>query len=280
MPIELYDSDMQIRQLVVLANVPKDLRLLLKKTRRVAEYLVIFRDLNVDIKNLDDSIKFLRTIGRKKLVTFCKLEQFELVYDNSFYKPETDVNSDREWVWGYGTIEEGLPCPTFQFNINYRGFLPKQFRLKFMMIHPTTNNCFFELRQQFPKACFSEKKTYFDEIVRMLPGSNIFEISLNFKDVFIGDDLRPISFGLTDFQILNSTGSCASSEARYTSEFLLRKVVHSIGFEKVLILRFGQSFSTQPKSFEGEPELFWEKTSTKRSVGRRGLVLAMSANET
>ena len=280
MTIELYDSDMQIKQLVVLANVPKDLTLLLKKTRRVAEYLVIFRNLKVDIKNLDDSIKFLRTIGRKKLVAFCKLEQFEIVYDNSFYKPETDVNSDREWVWGYGTIGDGLPCPTVRFNIEYRGFLPKQFRLKFMMIHPTANNCFFELRQQFPKACFSEKKTYFDEIVRMLPGSNIFKISLNFIDVFIGDDLRPISFGLTDFQILNSTGSSPSREARYSSEFSLRKVLHSIGFEKVLILRFGQSFSTQPKSFEGEPDLFWEKTSTKRSVGRRGLVLAMSANET
>jgi hypothetical protein len=271
---------MQIRQLVVLANVPKDLTLLLKKTRRVAEYLVIFRNLKLDINNLDESVKFLRTIGRKKLVTFCKLERFELVYDNSFYKPETDVKSDREWVWGYRTIGNGLACPTFQFNINYRGFRPKQFRLKFMMIHPTTNNCFFELRQQFPKVSFSEKKTYFDEIVRILPGSNIFEINLNFKDVFIGDDLRPISFGLTDFQILNSTVSIPSREAKYSSEFSLRKVLHSIGFEKVLILRFGQSFSTQPKSFEGDPELFWEKTSTKRSVGRRGLVLAMSANET
>ena len=98
--------------------------------------------------------------------------------------------------------------------------------------------------------------------------------------MFIGDDFRPISFGLTDFQIVNSKASSPSREASYSSEFSLRKVLHSIGFEKVLILRFGKSFSTQTKSLEGEPELFWEKTSTKRSVGRRGLVLAMSANET
>ena len=264
---------MDIGRVNVQRKLPKDLLTLVNKNRKKVDWLIALASYHEVTNDMGDTFPFLRAIGRKGFITFCRLSKFEIVLDNNFYKPETITDSNTEWVWGHISNPSSQTINRIQFAINYRGYVSKNLNLKFKVIHPTLNNCLFDVNQPNTTIHFSKLRSIFDRKVKLNPGMNLFEVIFHFNEVFVGSDARPISFGLADFHLSHR------EELQVSNELSIRKDLHSIGYENVFILRLGQSFSTYSKNFEGDPKDFWQKCSVKKTIGCRGLIVARSTGE-